>query len=187
MLPAARSPSTENVKQQLDFLSALNTHYYVLPLVSPAVKNALDFAVSYFTTEAETSEKSIPPSSSTGPITFLPSLLNRVADTLPTSESTLPGVTVKQNIQINRQTTPSKCILLASSEHIDRVSRNKRGRIGLAMFSLDPQQCINPIYNFAYSLGGSHGMSRKDKLGHMFHFWWMTTGKLVPCRESHST
>lgn len=82
---ATHFPSRENVKPQLDFLSALNTRCEVLPLVSPAVKDALDFAVSYFSKADR--ETLIPPSSSPGP--FLPiSLSNHLADvTLPTSTS----------------------------------------------------------------------------------------------------
>ena len=51
---------------------------------------------------------------------------------------------------------------------------------------LDPKEWISPHLNFAYSLGGSHGMSQKDKpvnvsvLADDFN-------QPVPCREMHIT
>lgn len=54
------------------------------------------------------------------------------------------------------------------------------------VFSMDSNCWINPALNFAYSLGGSHGASLKDKPVNV-SLLTDHNGTLVPCKETHYT
>ena len=163
------SPSKENVSPQLDVLSKRKQ-------APPAVKQALDFAVSYFT----------------GTRNVGPPVWSQVSSHLhpatPPNTNTLPIVpldtTVCHNIQINRQTTLETVYHYTLNTLLEYLETSTDGSVG-HVFTLDPQEWINPVLNFAYSLGGSHGMSQKSKtikVGALVD----VSGDQVPCREMHT-
>ena len=90
-----------------------------------------------------------------------------------------------QNVQLNGKTTLETVYYYPVNTLVEYPETSVNGQIG-HIFSLDPLIWINPVLNFVYSLGGSHGMSQWDSS--------VTTSLLVndlgdpvPCRESHIT
>jgi hypothetical protein len=182
-LPHSPSLSTmENVRPQLSFLSTLS-HVSQLPRAPPAVKQALDLAVSYFTSIGDF----LPASPPNGPMQEHISL----SSSGPTPPTGLPlscadgEILTRHNIQLNRQTTLETVYYYPLNTLVEYPETSINGRIG-HVFSLDPLNWISPVLNFAYSLGGSHGMSQRDRTV-------KTTllvddlGEPVPCRELHTT
>lgn len=175
------SATKENVRPQLDLLSTLSglSESTQAPSV---VKHALDLAVSYFTSIGNIPP--MPPSSQPIPLHAQLSLSGPTPPGLPLSraDSEIP---TRQNVQLNRQTTLETVYYYPVNTLVEYPETSVNGRIG-HIFSLDPLNWINPVLNFAYSLGGSHGMSQRDRS--------VTTALLVddlgdpvPCRESHTT
>jgi hypothetical protein len=170
------SPSKENISLQLDVLSKLND----LPIslqAPPAVKQALDFVVSYFTSTGNVGlpiwsqaglhlHPATPPN--TNPLPIIPS------DTI-----------VRHNIQINRQTTLETVYYYTLNTLLEYPETSADGSVG-HVFTLDSDEWINPVSNFAYSLGGSHGMSQKSKTIKVAALV-DASGDQVPCREMHTT
>jgi hypothetical protein len=177
------SPIKENVRPQLDLLSTLSGVSESTQAPS-AVKHALDLAVSYFTSIGNIPP--MPPSSQPIP--------QHIQLLLPGPSPTAPGLSLswadseiltRHNAQLNQQTTLETVYYYPVNTLVEYPETSVNGRIG-HIFSLEPLNWINPILNFAYSMGGSHGMSQRDRS--------VTTtllvddlGVPVPCRESHTT
>jgi hypothetical protein len=172
--PSLLSLSKENVSPQLDILSKLND-LPVSPQAPLPVKQALDFAVSYFTSagnvgvwlQAGSHLRPATPQNTTPP-PIIPS------DTI-----------VHHNIQINQQTTLETVYYYTLNTLLEYPETSTDGSVGHVL-TLDPQEWINPVSNFTYSLGGSHGMSQKSKtikVGALVD----ASGDQVPCREMHMT
>lgn len=164
------SLSKENISPQLDVLSKLKQ-------APPAVKQALDFAISYFT---GTGNVGPPVWSQAG---------SHLCPATPPNTNPLPIVpldtTVCHNIQINRQTTLETVYHYTLNTLLEYPETSTDGSVG-HVFTLDPQEWINPVLNFAYSLGGSHGMSQKSKTIKVAALV-DASGDQVPCREMHTT
>lgn len=104
---------------------------------------------------------------------------------LPQQPSPNNTLLIQHNVQINCQTTLDRVIFHPSDAIVEYPETSKHGRVG-HLFTLDPIQWVNPIHNFAYSLGGSRGMSERDrpiKVSLLVD----ESGDMVPCRVSHST
>jgi hypothetical protein len=157
------SPGQENVNPQLEILSKRLSE---APL---AVKEAVELAVSYFTDARNASPRLqlTPPPDITGP-------------------PVIPSNTIVHcNIQINRQTTLETVYYYPLNTLMEYPETSVDGSVG-HVFTLDPQEWINPMANFAYSLGGSHGMSQKAKIIKV-SLLVDASGERVPCRETHTT
>ena len=169
-------PSKENVSPQLDVLSKIND-LPISPQAPLVVKQALDFAVSYFTGTGNVG----PPVWSQADSHLRPATpLNTIL--LPIIPS---DTIIHHNIQINRQTTLETVYYYTLNTLLEYPETSADGSVG-HVFTLDPQEWINPVLNFAYSLGGSHGMSQKYKtikVGALVD----ASGDQVPCREMHTT
>jgi len=157
------SPGRENVSPEVEILSKRISE---APL---AVKEALELAVSYFTDAGNASPhlQLTPPPDITGP-PVIPS-----------------NTIIYRNIQINRQTTLETVYYYPLNTLVEYPETSVDGSVG-HVFTLDPQEWINPMANFAYSLGGSHGMSQKAKTIKV-SLLVDASGKRVPCRETHTT
>lgn len=95
------------------------------------------------------------------------------------------GTTVQHNVKINRQTTLDTVYYHAKGTLVEYPETSATGRIG-HVFKMNPLEWISPHLNFAYSLGGSHGMSQKNKNVNI-SILVDDTGQPVPCREMHMT
>lgn len=158
----AEDSDSENVRQQLDLAS---------------VQKVLDLAVVYFGNSG-TSQRVL--SSQHSNPRLHPSNPGPPRQSSP-SETTW----VQYNVEINRQTTLERVIFHPADSLVEYPETSTNSKIG-HLFTLDLLQWVNPVHNFAYSLGGSHGMSPKDKPVKV-SLLVDDSGEMVPCRVSHST
>src|ERR1700683_4036974 len=130
------SLSKENVSPQLDFLSRLHD-LPILPQAPLAVKRALDFVVLYFTSTGNV-----------GPL----QAGSHLHPTTPPNTNPLPVIpldtTVCYNIQINCQTTLETVYYYTLNTLLEYLDTSADGSVG-HVFTLDPQEWIIPVLNFA--------------------------------------
>jgi hypothetical protein len=172
-----RSPAKENVRPQLEALTKLSSLAFmrqITPLAPPSIKNALDLAVTYFGDSG--SSQSAPSTQHFNP---------RLHPSNPARQSPSSDTWIQYNVEINRQTTLERVIFHPADSLVEYPETSTSGKIG-HLFTIDPLQWVNPVHNFAYSLGGSRGMSPKDKPVKV-SLLVDESGEMVPCRVSHST
>lgn len=102
--------------------------------------------------------------------------------TLPPSPEKL---LTKHSVSINRQTRLDTVYYYPPNTLVEYPETSTFGAIG-HVFSMDPAYWISPALNFAYSMGGSHGMSQKDKSVKV-SLLTDDFGEPVLCRERHVT
>lgn len=91
----------------------------------------------------------------------------------------------KHSVPINRQTCLDTVYYYPPNTLVEYPETSSTGAIG-HVFSVDPACWISPALNFAYSFGGSHGMSQKDKAVRV-SLLTDNSGDPVLCRERHAT
>lgn len=166
----------DDVWPQLQILSSLASSGPINSLQAPpSVKHALELVVSYFTNTI---------TSHTVNSSTLPTL--PLADTqtlnLPPSPQKL---LTRHQIPINRQTCLETVFYYPQHTLVEYPETSTTGSIG-HIFTVDPACWISPALNFAYSLGGSHGMTPKGR-SVTVSLLLDGLGKPVPCREMHTT
>lgn len=176
----------ENVAPQLSILSTY-LRDSSLPKAPLQVRHALDFAIGFFC-----DPQSFPLHPTTNfnhPVLFDTSLLPIRASATAPGHQLLPSPTdptsIDYNIQINRQTTLNILYHHPINALVEYPETSENGRVG-HIFTLDPSTWINPYLNFAYSLGGSHGSSKKGT-SVAVSVLVDESGENVPCREMHTT
>lgn len=175
----------ENIQPQLnilsDYLNASSPSQ-----APPQVRHALDLAMQFFSGSYSPSSLSSTLLNHSLPSNTLslPNAGSSAPDLLPSYTNTDP-ISIEYNIQINRQTTLSTVYHYPANALVEYPETSQDGRIG-HIFTLDPNAWISPYLNFAYSLGGSHGSSKRGTSVTVSALVNLS-GEKVPCREMHTT